>query len=276
VTAPISIPKTTDLSLARGGWASGQTHRAGRASMSRSQPARVIQWSGGIGSWATAQRVAAEYGTQDMVLLFSDTLVEHPDLHRFSRDAAEQLGLPVTRVCEGRTPFEVFRDVRYLGNSRVAPCSRILKQDPAKRWLETHFNPRDTILYVGIDHAEAARRRPIVSGWAPWQVEFPMCEPPHLTKQDMLDWAIRLGLRPPALYYPPYSLSHNNCGGWCVRAGVRQWIHMLAVDPDGFAHAEAAEEELRHELGDVAILRDRRGGVTRPLPLSRLRQRTAA
>jgi hypothetical protein len=45
------------------------------------------------------------------------------------------------------------------------------------------------------------------------------------------------------------------------------------VFPDRYAHAEAEEQRLRAELGDVAILRERRGGVTRPLPLTELRRR---
>jgi hypothetical protein len=51
-------------------------------------PWRVIQWSGGIGSWATPQRVAAEHGTENMVLLFADVLTEHPSLYSFSQAAA--------------------------------------------------------------------------------------------------------------------------------------------------------------------------------------------
>ncbi|WP_157431585.1 hypothetical protein [Actinomadura hibisca] len=38
-----------------------------------SRVAHVIQWSGGISSWATAQRVAAEHGVQDMVLLLRES-----------------------------------------------------------------------------------------------------------------------------------------------------------------------------------------------------------
>ena len=45
------------------------------------------------------------------------------------------------------------------------------------------------------------------------------------------------------------------------------------VHPDRFAHAEAQEQQLRGELGDVAILRERRGGVSRPLTLNELRRR---
>lgn len=66
---------------------------------------------------------------------------------------------------------------------------------------------------------------------------------------------------------------HNNCGGTCVRAGQRQWKHLLEILPERYAHAEGQEEELRELLGDVSILRDRRGGSSRPLPLSVLRTR---
>jgi hypothetical protein len=67
--------------------------------------------------------------------------------------------------------------------------------------------------------------------------------------------------------------SHNNCGGVCVRGGQKHWLHLLAVFPDRYAQAQAAEQQLRAELGDVAILRERRGGVSHPLTLTELRHR---
>ncbi|WP_432983201.1 hypothetical protein [Dactylosporangium sp. CA-233914] len=71
----------------------------------------------------------------------------------------------------------------------------------------------------------------------------------------------------------PNSGEHYNCFGACVRAGQRQWRHLLDIAPDRFAAAEAEEERLRSTLGDVAILRERRNGVSRPLPLRELRRR---
>jgi 3'-phosphoadenosine 5'-phosphosulfate sulfotransferase (PAPS reductase)/FAD synthetase len=59
---------------------------------------RVIQYSGGIGSWATAQRVAARHGTADMVLLFANTLVEEPSLYSFLEESAAQLDVPLVIV----------------------------------------------------------------------------------------------------------------------------------------------------------------------------------
>lgn len=231
----------------------------------------VVQFSGGIGSWAAAQRVAAEYGTEDLVLLFADTLVEDPDLYRFIREAANQIGVPVTHVADGRTPFEVFWHQRFLGNSRVAPCSEFLKQRPCRRWLEAHANPADTVLYVGIDWSESHRTPAIERGWAPWTVTFPMCDPPYLAKDEMLDSARAAGLEPPLLY--ALGFGHNNCGSLCVRAGHRHWAHVLEVFPERYAEAERQEQELRNELGDVAILRDRSGGCSRPLPLVEFRHR---
>jgi hypothetical protein len=66
---------------------------------------------------------------------------------------------------------------------------------------------------------------------------------------------------------------HNNCFGVCVRAGQRQWRHLLEVAPERYLAAEAEEEKLRAQLGDVAILKERRRGVTYPLPLRELRRR---
>lgn len=74
----------------------------------------VVQYSGGIGSWAATQRVIAEHGAEDLVLLFADTRAEDDDLYRFLRDSAAQIGVPVTVVADGRTPFQLFRDQRFL------------------------------------------------------------------------------------------------------------------------------------------------------------------
>lgn len=148
----------------------------------------------------------------------------------------------------------------------------ILKQRPCRAWLREHTDPADTTLYVGIDHTEAHRKPGITRGWAPWPVRFPLCDPPHLSKQDMLALARAAGVRPPRLYGQGFA--HNNCGGVCVRAGQRQWRHLLQVFPDRYLQAERAEQQLRAQLGDVAILRERRGGITRPLTLAELGQRT--
>ncbi|MEU1811055.1 hypothetical protein [Micromonospora aurantiaca (nom. illeg.)] len=230
-----------------------------------------MQFSGGIGSFSAALHVADTYGTDDLVLLIADTRVEDPDLWRFATQAAAHIGVPLTVVADGRTPFEVFADQRFLGNSRLAPCSIHLKQRPCRRWLRENTDPADTVLYVGIDWSERHRTGAIEVGWRPWPVAFPMCDPPLMSKEDMLAECRALGIAPPRLY--GLGFSHNNCGGVCVRGGQRHWLTLLRVLPDRFAQAERQEQQLRDQLGDVAILRERRGGVSRPLTLRELRRR---
>lgn len=235
----------------------------------------VVMFSGGITSWAVAQRVVREHGAENVTLLFADTLVEDDDLYRFNRDVEASLGVPITRVADGRTPWETFRDVRLIGNNRAAPCSRLLKQEPCRQWLVENTDPADTIVYVGIDWTETHRLPAIERGHAPWQVRAPLCDPPYVDKAELIDEVRAAGIEPPRLY--GMGFAHNNCGGACVRAGHAQWAKLLEVSPERFAAEEQEENSMREYLGkDVAVLRDRRGGTTKPLPLSILRSRIEA
>jgi hypothetical protein len=60
-----------------------------------------------------------------MTLLTADTKVTDPVLWRFAYDTSRRLGAPLTMVAEGRTPCEVLRDVRFLGNGRITPCREL-------------------------------------------------------------------------------------------------------------------------------------------------------
>lgn len=165
----------------------------------------------------------------------ADTRVEDPDLWRFVHDSSVHIGVPPTVVADGRTPFEVFHDQRFLGNSRLAPCSAILKQRPSRAWLQEHTDPADTVLYVGIDWSEVRRTPAIERGWAPWTVRFPMCDPPYLSKQEMLDAARAAGIEPPRLY--ELGFSHIFTASWSCLDSRPGWRRSpcLRVAVDGAA-----------------------------------------
>ncbi|MFI9841591.1 hypothetical protein ACIHFD_31465 [Nonomuraea sp. NPDC051941] len=231
--------------------------------------------SGGIGSFGAAKHVADQHGTDNMVLLFADTLVEDEDLYRFLGDATAHLGVELVTVRDGRTPFQVFFDEHFLGNSRLAPCTKRLKQIPCRKWLEANCDLGDTVVYVGIDHAEQRRIPGVVKGWAPWRVEFPMADEPHWAKDRMLDECRKLGLVPQRQYALGYA--HANCSGVCVRAGREQWLLTLEVFPERYAEAERQEQRSREKFGkDVAILTETVRGEKRPLTLAELRRRYQA
>ena len=239
----------------------------------------VVMFSGGIGSWATAKRVVEQHPGEHVTLLFSDVqgekdphIGEDEDTYRFIDEAAKNVGAELVIVKDGRDIWQVFKDERFLGNSRLASCSHILKQKPARAWLEANTDPARTTVYVGIDWSETHRIPSIERNYLPWSAAAPMTEPPYLSKADMIKWAESEGLAPPRLY--AMGFSHNNCGGGCVRAGHGQFKHLLDMMPERFAVWESKEAEMAAFLDrDVSILKDRTGGQTRSLPLSVLRQR---
>src|ERR1041384_922829 len=48
----------------------------------------IVNFSGGVCSFWAAKRVIARHGTKDVVLLFADTLIEHPSLYRFNEQCS--------------------------------------------------------------------------------------------------------------------------------------------------------------------------------------------
>jgi 3'-phosphoadenosine 5'-phosphosulfate sulfotransferase (PAPS reductase)/FAD synthetase len=235
-------------------------------------PRRVVMFSGGAGSWATAKRVAEHHGTDDLTLLFADTLIEDEDLYRFLKDAAANVGGRLEVVKEGRDPWQVFFDVRFLGNTRIDPCSRVLKREFLRRWLDANCDPASTVVYLGIGWDESHRFDRAKGYWHPWTVEAPMCDPPYMDKTDVLTWMEREGVTPPRLY--GMGFHHNNCGGFCVKGGQAQFATLLREMPERYAYHERKEQELRDHLdADVAIMKDRRGGTTKPLTMRAFRER---
>jgi hypothetical protein len=236
----------------------------------------VVQLSGGLGSWATAQRLVERHGAGQVLGLFADTLMEDADLYRFLDDIEAQLGIEVVRIADGRTPWQVFRDERMLGNARVDPCSKLLKRELLRAWIDEHCTPERDAIAIGIDWTELHRYERAVPRWLPYQLVAPLCEAPLLDRSELVELLAVAGIELPRLYR--LGFPHNNCGGFCIKAGQAQFAHLLAVMPERYAEHEAAEAELRAHLGrDVAVMVDRRGGgPRRPMTMAAFRERIEA
>ena len=243
---------------------------------------RIVMFSGGIGSWGAAKRVAEQFGTEDLYLVFSDVKGNNPsphvgedeDTYRFIKEAAENVGGTFVYLNDGRDIWEIFKEKRWLGNSRLAHCSHVLKQKPARDWLEANCDPKDTVVYVGIDWTETHRLPAIVKNYLPYKAEAPLTEPPYADKEAHIAAARAEGLVTPRLY--DLGFSHNNCGGGCVKAGQGQFKKLLDVMPDRFAVWEQKEKEMQEFLGcdDISILTETVNGVKKNLPLIELRKRS--
>jgi hypothetical protein len=281
------------------------------AARSSRDPRRVVMFSGGVGSWGAARRSVEEHGAEQVTLLFADTLIEDDDLYRFVLETAAWLSgvrrppallesaassprlttiarrrehllrlgadgsavlAPLEWIAEGRDPHQVYGDVRFLGNSRVDPCSSILKRRLMRRWPERSREPGDTACVLGFDWSEVHRLGRAEAFWSPWRIEAPLTEKPLRSKEELIAPTEALGIRPPRLYAEGFA--HNNCDGFCCKAGQASFALLLRRHPDRYRWHEEPEEELRSRLDrDVSILRDRRGGRTRPLTMRLFRRR---
>lgn len=233
----------------------------------------VIMFSGGVCSWAVAKRVVERHGKCGTVALFADTKIEDEDLYRFLEEAALNIGIPLVKIADGRTPWQVFEDVKAIGSSRIDPCSRILKREILDRWVSV--NAPNAVLHFGLDWTEVNRLEKLRIKKSPRQVEAYMTQPPYIEKSGMLQQLKVAGIKIPRLY--GMGFSHNNCGGFCVKAGQAQFEKLFRYMPDRYREHEEKEIKLRKKLGwRQTILRDRSGGETKSLTLKDFRLRLEA
>jgi hypothetical protein len=231
----------------------------------------VVQYSGGVGSWAAAKLVAKRHGTADLTLLFADVKDEHVDLYRFLEEGAANIGVPVTRISDGRTPRQVMTDEKFIGNSRKDPCSKLLKRNLLDKWCRQNMDPAQTIRYIGIDWTEIHRLETFQKRVAPWRAEAPLCEEPYRSKFDALSMLAAEGIETPELYR--LGFSHNNCGGACIKGGQAAWARVLRHFPKLYQGWEEWEEGMRLKVGNHSILRDRSKKQSKPLTLKDFRIR---
>lgn len=195
------------------------------------------------------------------------------------RDRAAETLPELVWIVEGRDPWEVYRDERFLGNSRIDPCSKVAKREALDRWMVASCEKSSTVVYFGIGQAERHRfeeqigPRWWLKGWTP---RAPLIDRDFEGNVNPTWFMEQVGLRPPRLY--GFGYDHNNCGGKCCKAGKRHWLLRLRVQPERFAYDALMERKVRAFLGqDVAFLTDRRGeGPRRPMTLDALAAEAAA
>lgn len=205
-----------------------------------------------------------------MKWFFADTLIEDEDLYRFLDDIEVALDKKIIRVSDGRTPWEVFVDKKYIGNTRIAHCSQVLKTEQIKNWLSKNSKISDPLV-LGMDWSEQDRIERAQKNWAPRPVislinEFKFWRP-HWDKKFE-----EYNLEKPRLYKQGFP--HNNCGGFCVRAGLKQFATLLESNPERFEYHEKEEQKAIQKIGPTArpFLRHTPEGERRYLTLRQFRE----
>lgn len=225
----------------------------------------IISLSGGIGSYIVLKRILEIEDSKDVMPIFIDVCWEDEDLYRFLLDIERGLGIKIKKIKDGRTPKQLAVEENFLYNSRIANCSKKLKSKVFKEYIKSI--DEEIIIHFGIDFTEAHRCEAIRKNYKKYAVEFYLCDPPYIYKNEMLKELREDGIKIPLLY--ELGFSHNNCGGRCFKAGIGHYKLLYEKLPKNFLEIEEFENEMQERIGKkVAILR-RHG---RPFPLSELRK----
>lgn len=203
----------------------------------------IISYSGGMGSAITAKYICDAYGKDNVTLLFADTTMEDEDLYIFNKDVHKLLACEFVTIADGRNVWDVFEDEKFIGNSRIDPCSKILKRQLIKRWIKHHYNPDECIIWIGIDCTEEHRLAPVVRN------NYPYVYRSYLIENDIFissfykeTWCIENNINLPRMY--KMGFAHHNCGGFCVKAGLGQFKKLYENFPDRYTYHENKEQYL--------------------------------
>jgi len=205
----------------------------------------MVFFSGGLCSYLAAKRCVEMFGADDVLLYFTDTSYEHETLYKFIDAAADRLGCTIVKESLEKTPFDVFNDVKMMGNTRLDPCSRILKRELSHSFVDNDFTG-DT-LCLGFDFTESKRIDNAVKNWPNHDVICPMSDPPYLTRQMMIEETQADGLDIPYLY--KIGMAHNNCSGFCVKAGQGHYASLLKQNRQLYLQHEQKEAECYERIG---------------------------
>lgn len=258
------------------------------------------------------KRVADQFGTSDLFLIFTDTLTEDEDLYRFliegafdifgvhneellemskkvpplednedlRREYIKDLSILTMKMIpnfvwliDGRNVWEIFKYKRFIGSSRFDPCSQMLKREISDKYVFKNFKPDECIIYLGIDWTEEHRYIKAKDKFYPYICKAPMTEEPYLSKEDVFQFLEERGIKKPRLY--DLGFSHNNCGAFCIKAGLGHFKNLLEKMPDRFAYHEKKEQEFYDFIkrdAAVGFLRKQKDGERYYISMKQFRE----
>lgn len=231
----------------------------------------VLSLSGGVASAVAGERAGQRYGWENVTPWISDTSWEDADLWRFVDAICNRWNVTPIIYRDGRTPLQVAEDEQIIPNQRHAPCSRSLKIRPFVKFLAEQ--PKPLTVLLGLDWKEQHRMaapRKNYEAIAGVTVDYPLMWKP-LEYRPYQDVVRSWGIEPPRLYQ--LGFPHNNCGGRCVKQGIKEWMRLRATMPERFAEVRDWEQAQRAKGGaraTYAIARDQSNNDVKPVTLAEL------
>jgi len=233
-----------------------------------------VHLSGGGQSAVCLSRCLEWYGKDRVSAVFANTNTEAPDLYEFLDAIEQRFSIEIVRLNnDGQTIWDVFDKAGVISiRTGMSACkaSLELKHKPLAKYMMESHKPDVTVIALGLSPYEPERQAKHHTRLAPYEVIYPLNVAPRLSDCEVIDELETLGLPVPDAYRKGYT--HNNCGGGCVLAGVKQWAGLLEDYPDRFAWHEQRERQWRAKGREFTILRDQSGKQVKPYTLKQLRE----
>lgn len=204
----------------------------------------IVQFSGGAASALVAKMVVDKFGKENVILLHSDTKAEDLDTYRFIEHVSNFLDVPITDASDGRSLWQVIEDEHCLPSSFIPFCTRILKQEPADRYLKSLDCQYTLYNGLGMEEWKRVAKAQARAGIMDRKLVCPIFDAKisnqHVKNIIRNEWKICL----PNAYK---TLEHNNCIP-CFKAGQGHFRKVWQYYPEEFAKAVAMEELIGHTV----------------------------
>lgn len=124
----------------------------------------------------------------------------------------------------------------------IDTCSKFLKREILGKFAGQFSNVVDVFGFSWLEKSRIDRLlkyKP--NSW------FPLTEPPYVTNTEIGDWLqIGYGVKSPRMY--SMGFSHNNCKGFCVKAGLGQAYDVWKHFPHVYNYNERMQEKFFVEI----------------------------
>lgn len=221
----------------------------------------IAWWSGGITSAVACHLAIKLFGSDNVKIVFIDTMNEDDDTYRFKIDCEKWYGKEIETISMIPKRFENIQDVwiKYLSlniSGAGASCSLRLKRYAREEWEKEN---KWSYQVFGFDIDEPKRARALRLNQPHVNPFFPLLAL-AIRKKDCIEELNNVGIKIPRAYH--YGFHNNNCfKTGCIQGGIGYWQKMQREFPDKFDAMAIVEHELTNLKGEpVTMLKDQSKG----------------
>lgn len=256
----------------------------------------IVSVSGGLGSAEVLRRAIIKYGRENVIAVFADVKGkgfhqwsrfpsisqllherfggESPDTYRFLWQLSYALDIPIERLEDGRSIWDVFYQKKafriVVGSAFYCPASEELKREVIAQWIEKRYREGEFTLLLGMDWDEDHRLKNARFWWAKrlgYAVNIQSLLMENITDDCHISAVLAgAGVETPKAYANGFS--HNNCHQGCVNAGQAHFAQLYKTLPENYLYWAWNEQEINHAIGKgYTILKDTRNGEAKRMSL---------